>query len=131
MVRELGNSGYRYRMPREPKHHYIPIFYLRQWTGEDQRLCEFSKPYNRVKPRRTHPDGTGYVRGLYRLPNAPPGEEYIVETKLMRDIDDWAAKALQDMMKDGNDPGKMDARKGLGWCQFFIRLSYAIRNISN
>jgi hypothetical protein len=109
-------------MPNEPKHHYIPVFYLQQWTGDDQRLCEFSKPYDRVRPRRTHPDGTGYVRGLYRLPDAPPGEEYVVESKLMSDIDNWAAKTLQRLITDGPLPGTLDPRAAIGWCQFLYSL---------
>jgi len=47
-------------MSKEGKHHYIPVFYLKQWAGVDGRVCEFSKPYDRVKPRRAHPDGTAY-----------------------------------------------------------------------
>ena len=57
---------------KQPKHHYIPVFYLRQWTGADGRLCEFSKPYDRVKPRRVNPDGTAYVRGLNTVPGMAP-----------------------------------------------------------
>jgi hypothetical protein len=52
-------------MSSEPKHHYIPVFYLKQWAQTDGQICEFSRPYKEVKPRRTYPDGTGYVRGLY------------------------------------------------------------------
>jgi uncharacterized protein DUF4238 len=36
------------------KHHYIPVFYLKQWAGADGRLCQYSRPYNRVKPKRVH-----------------------------------------------------------------------------
>src|SRR5580692_1218431 len=46
------------------KHHYIPVFYSKEWAGPDGRLCEYSRPYDVVKPKRVHPDGTGYVRGL-------------------------------------------------------------------
>jgi hypothetical protein len=24
------------------RHHYIPVFYLKKWTGPDGRLCEYS-----------------------------------------------------------------------------------------
>jgi hypothetical protein len=51
-----------------PKHHYIPVFYLNEWTRPDGRLTEFSRPTGKdVIPRNTSPKGTGYVRGLYRL----------------------------------------------------------------
>jgi hypothetical protein len=109
-------------MPKEPKHHYIPVFYLRQWVGKDRRLVEYSRPYKDVVARPTFPSGTGYVRGLYRLPDVPPGEEYVIETKLMSDIDNWAARALQRMMTDGASPGKLHAKAALGWCQFLYSL---------
>jgi hypothetical protein len=51
-------------MSKEGRHHYIPIFYLKQWAGDDKRICEFGRPYDRAKPRRVHPAGTGYMDGL-------------------------------------------------------------------
>ncbi|HZR62101.1 MAG TPA: DUF4238 domain-containing protein [Xanthobacteraceae bacterium] len=109
-------------MPKEPKHHYIPIFYLQQWAGKDGRLIEFCRRYQGVVARPTFPDGTGYVRGLYKLPGSAPGDEYIIETKLMSDIDNRAAKALQRMMVDGEAPGKLEEQDALGWCQFLYSL---------
>ena len=35
------------------KHHYLPVFYLKQWAGPDRRLCEFSRPHKVVKPSAT------------------------------------------------------------------------------
>jgi hypothetical protein len=32
-----------------PKHHYIPVFYLKQWTNRDGILCEYSRKYKEVK----------------------------------------------------------------------------------
>ena len=37
--------------PDGEKHHYLPVFYLKQWAGKDGRLCEFSRPYKNVKPK--------------------------------------------------------------------------------
>lgn len=37
------------------KHHYILVFYLKRWVTADDRICEFSRPYLKVVPRRTHP----------------------------------------------------------------------------
>ena len=81
---------------KAPKHHYIPVFYLKQWTsGVDGRLCELSRPHKTVKPRRTGPDGTGYVRGLYTIPGVPEDKSNILESLYMRNTDDWAARALR------------------------------------
>jgi Protein of unknown function (DUF4238)/Queuosine biosynthesis protein QueC len=114
--------GYKMPMPREPKHHYIPVFYLQQWAGEDRQLVEYCRRYEGVVARPTFPDGTGYVRGLYKLPDAPPGDEYVVETKLMSSIDNWAAKALQQMMQDGENAGRLGGHEATGWLQFLYSL---------
>jgi len=107
---------------KDDKHHYIPVFYSKRWAGPDGRLCEFSRPYDVVKPRRTHPDGTGFVRGLYTLPNAPPGKEHIIETHLMGSVDSWAAVAHSRMLEKGTSIGRLEARQALGWCQFLYSL---------
>jgi len=109
-------------MPKEPKHHYIPIFYLQQWAGADGRLIEYCRRYKGVVPRPTFPDGTGYVRGLYKLPDAQPGQEYIIETKLMSSIDNWAAKALRRMMMTDKAGLDLEPSEALGWCQFLYSL---------
>lgn len=110
-------------MAKEPKHHYIPEFYLRQWVDPASRkLVEYCRRYEGVVARPTFPGGTGYVRGLYKLPDAPPGEEYIIETKLMQSIDNWASKALQLMLIEASVPGKLDGQPALGWCQFLYSL---------
>jgi hypothetical protein len=82
-------------MSKEGKHHYIPVFYLKQWAGADGRICEFSKPYDRVKARRVFPDATAYVHGLYRIPGLPPHEADFLESYFFKLTDDLAAKALQ------------------------------------
>src|SRR5258708_19592647 len=40
----------------------------------------------------------------------------------MSSIYNWAAKALQRMMVDGEAPGKLESREALGWCQFLYSL---------
>jgi hypothetical protein len=82
-------------MSKEGKHHYIPIFYLKQWAGESGRLCEYSRPYDTVKPRLVHPDGTGFVHGLYRVSGLPFEESQYVEQRFMQYVDNKAAIALK------------------------------------
>jgi Protein of unknown function (DUF4238) len=92
--------GTRRGMSKEGKHHYIPVFYLKQWTGSDGRLCEFSRPHDCVKPRRVHPDGTGYVHGLYRVPGLPYDEAQYVEREYLKKLDDKASIALRAMIAE-------------------------------
>jgi hypothetical protein len=99
-----------------PKHHYIPVFYLKQWTNGEGELCEFSRKYKEVKPRRTSPDGTGYVRGLYRLPNLPDEKAEVVESRYMKQVDNYAAPALQWMLTAGL--GDLPYLMKVAWARF-------------
>jgi hypothetical protein len=109
-------------MSKEGKHHYIPVFYLKQWAGADGLLCEYSRPYKHVKARRVHPDATGYIHGLYALPDVPPERAQAIESGLMQSVDSWAAKALILLLQAGATTGKMESRPGLGWSRFLYSL---------
>ena len=107
-------------MPRpDQKHHYLPVFYLRQWSGEDGRLCEFSRPYGAVKPRLTHPDGTGYVRGLYRIDGLPPETMNVIEAQFLKPTDGLAADALK-ALATGTPFAKSQMR--YSWTRFILSL---------
>lgn len=101
-----------------PKHHYIPVFYLKQWKGGDGRLCEFSRPYKVVVPQRKSPDGTGYVRGLYRLPNVTDDKAEIIENIYMRDVDNGAALALQVLLNPNGGPDALTVAMKIDWARF-------------
>ncbi len=110
-------------MSKEGKHHYIPVFYLRRWTGRDGKLCEFSRPYRLVKPRRVHPDGTAYVHGLNTVHGFPPESAQYVEKEVLQKLDDRAATALGLMIAV---PHQVDALKldvKAVWAQFLISLA--------
>jgi Protein of unknown function (DUF4238) len=102
------------------KHHYIPVFYLKQWRGPDGRLCEYSRPYDIVKPRRVHPDGTGYVRGLYAIDGLPPEMANVIETKLLKPADGLAADALSAFVDDR--PFAKPAQMRTSWSRFVLSL---------
>ncbi|MGO4715256.1 DUF4238 domain-containing protein [Bradyrhizobium sp. 2TAF24] len=111
-------------MPKEPNHHYVPEFYLREWANpQTGLLVEFCRRYkDKVAARLTAPAGTAYQPGLYKDPDAPKGEEYVIETKLMSPIDNWASKALQRFKTMGSLPGKLETEEALGWCRFLFSL---------
>ena len=77
------------------KHHYIPVLYSKEWAGPNGLLCEFSRPYDVVKPKRVHPDGTGYVRGLYTVPRNDPRVAEFIEREFFKITDNLAACVLQ------------------------------------
>ena len=100
------------------KHHYIPAFYLKQWAGTDGRLCEMSRPYDVVKPKQVHPDGTGYARGLYTLQGLPPEAANVVETRFLKDADNLGAVALRAFVENRD----LDLALRTAWSRFTISL---------
>ncbi len=106
------------------KHHYIPSLYTCAWTGHDGRLCEYSRPYKDVKPKRTHPDGTGYVRGLYNVPKNDAEVSEFIEHQFFKVTDDQAARVLQ-RIRDGENVN-WDTNTRSAWSRFVI--SIMLRN---
>jgi hypothetical protein len=107
-------------MPERPKHHYIPVFYLKQWAGSDRKLCEYSQPYKTVIARRKFPTETGFERGLYTLTAHSPAIAEIVEDKLMRQTDQYAALAHQQLLQ--RNLLDMDMTLRSGWARFILSL---------
>jgi Protein of unknown function (DUF4238) len=112
------------------KHHYLPVFYLKSWTGADGRLCEFSRPYTLkpgqvmpakvpVKPRSTHPDGTGYVRGLNTFRTLPTALADFLENRFLKRADDFASQALVRFLEDDMN---LDVEIRSGWSRFILTL---------
>lgn len=102
------------------KHHYIPAFYSREWAGPDGRLCEYARPYREVKPQWKHPDATGYVRGLYTVPNGDPQVAEHIERHFFRITDNGAALVAQQLRAGGPvDWFNMDRSS---WSRFIISL---------
>ena len=102
------------------KHHYIPQFYLKQWTGADRRLCEYSCPYDRLKARRRFPSETGFEYGLTTSTTYPEPVSEIVERKLMQAIDDSASKAFRYLL--ANNVIGLDANGRSAWARFLMSL---------
>jgi hypothetical protein len=69
------------------KHHYVPVFYLKQWTGTDGRLCEYKNSGGQILTRQTFPAGTGYERDLYRVEGLPDALAHVIESKFMHMVD--------------------------------------------
>lgn len=99
------------------KHHYVPQFYLAQWaTAADDRLCEYSRPYDEVKPKRRHPAETGYIDRLYELKGLEGPVAQSLETRFFSPVDSVAADALQQMIRHRTK--SLLPRRRSGWAQF-------------
>jgi hypothetical protein len=104
------------------RHHYIPIFYLKQWAGNDKRLFEYSRPYRVTKAKRKHPSATAYVDGLYTVPGVPLEHAQFVEKRFMQAVDDWAARALAIMLDPNSTSNDLDLRMKVAWARFLYSL---------
>lgn len=103
------------------KHHHLPVFYLKRWTGEDGRLCQFSRPRNEIVSRRRHPAQTGYVERLYELPGLPPEKAQRIEQGFMQRLDSLAAEALS-MLEDGDPRIARQSKPRSAWSRFIMSL---------
>jgi hypothetical protein len=105
-------------MPR--RHHYIPVFYLSQWAiRADARVCQYSRPYRDVVPKRVHPSGTGYQEGLYNVAGVPEHQQEYLEDGFLKIADQHANDALQEILK-GDLTLNLKLRSG--WTRFIMSL---------
>jgi hypothetical protein len=110
-------------MAKEPtgqKHHYIPVFYLKQWMNSRNNVCEYSRPYDVVKPRWPTPDGTGYERGLYAINDPDANVVNAVEDMFLKPSDGAASDALQCLLREA--PFTRQDRMRHAWTRFVMSL---------
>ncbi|KLK91442.1 hypothetical protein AA309_20335 [Microvirga vignae] len=104
------------------KHHYLPVFYTRRWTGSDGRLEQFHQPYGPlVKARRLHPEGIGYVDQLYELRGLEPALAQQIETAFFKPVDNLAARALAHLENGRRNPEWDDDTRS-AWSRFLLSL---------
>lgn len=110
-------------MKNQPnKHHFLPVFYLKQWAGADDRVCRYSKPYrNKVVPKRKHPAETGYINRLYAIEGLPQAEAVEFESAFLSPVDSRAAEALV-IMRDEHGVGNFNSKQRTAWTRFLQSL---------
>jgi len=100
-------------------HHYIPIFWTRQWAGADGRVERFRK-FQTVVDQRVPPARVGWERNLYTVPDVAPERAQLLEEQLFKHIDDAAAVALHKMLTTPLTP--LDDRDVSAWATFILAL---------
>lgn len=116
------------------KHHYIPVFYLKKWTGDNGKLKQYSIPNRNskeVKELTVYPSGTGFEIDLYSRKNLPRQFIDYLETHFLQIIDDDAARVMEKMIKyriPNSDQEMCD------WARFIFSITHRapqrIKNIS-
>lgn len=103
------------------RHHYIPVFYLKQWALNNGMLCEYSKPHGQVvKPKRVAPKATGYVDGLYELQGLEGEFAQQFERLFLSPVDSLAAVFLQDLVLNRKPLRGSESRSQ--WTRFLVSL---------
>ena len=73
-----------------------------------------------MKPRRTHPEGTGYVDGLNTVEGLPPADAKFLEDVFFQIADDAAARALKVLFTP--PPWTLAPKERSGWSRFIMAL---------
>jgi hypothetical protein len=116
-------------MSKAGKHHFIPVFYLKRWAGDDKRLWEYRRRHDGIRSKRVYPDATGYVHGLYSVPGLPAQDEQYVEKRFFSRLDNDAAVALEWLLDEGKPPGDLPDRFKIRWAQFVYSMVFRAPNV--
>jgi hypothetical protein len=100
------------------RHHYVPVFYLRKWTGPDGRLFRYHRPHQVTVVSRLRPEHTGFEEQLYSLSGS--NNEQMIETDFFSPVDNAAAPILERLISHG--PGELDSQARSHWTRFIMSL---------
>lgn len=102
------------------KHHYIPVFYLKGWTGDDGRLERYDRPIpSKIMVRRVSPSEAGWMRDLYTSPGDTAGAQWL-EMDIFQVLDSKAAPVLRKMTSE--PPQNINGQERSAWTAFIRSL---------
>lgn len=105
------------------RNHYVPQFYLEQWTGTDGLLHQYRRlPSGEMMLEKVPPEDTGYEEHLFTFrETAISGQRNPdqLETGLLQEIDGKAAPVLR-KLKSGEE--QLTDEEGDHWARFIISL---------
>jgi hypothetical protein len=103
------------------RHHYIPVFYLKRWSTDDRKLCEYSRPHKTIYTRRIFPVQTGFQNRLYEKKGVPKAIAQQLEDEFMKPADTFAAVALK-MIETSDQRIETDPKYRSAWSLFLMTL---------
>lgn len=101
------------------KNHFIPSFYSKLWATEG-KLWEFSRPYDQVVARQTHPSGTGYAIDIYTEDSLPAAHQTHLEDVFLKMVDQQASEALRYILAGRFED--MGEKHSVAWVRFLMSL---------
>lgn len=114
-------------MSEPKKHHYVPVFYLKEWCSTDNKLEGFCLLYNKVIHKRYSPEEACNEIGLYSLEGMPEDKKQFIEKEYMgRSLDSKAAPIMKKLINCGNplEESERTLKKSerINWARFLISL---------
>lgn len=106
-------------MSEPNRHHYLPKFYVSRWSGNDGKVCRFSRPNGVLVAERVVPKATGFEFGLYKADGVPPEQAQSMERDYLSKLDTAAAEALQ-MLERGLASSQWPTRARYNWSRFLL-----------
>jgi hypothetical protein len=118
-------------MSNPKAHHYVPVFYLKQWANDKGLLTLYTRPWKHVVCDDVAPSATGYEHNLYTLEGVAEDSRFWLEKEFMaRTIDSPAAEILKDMLRGHK---VLDGESRSIWTRFIVSLMMrtpeSVRNI--
>jgi Protein of unknown function (DUF4238) len=101
-------------------HHFIPAFFLSQWTDVNEKLVEYTIKHDKLIPKPIGPRGTGFQPHLYSFSELPPDEAQFIEKVFFNFADRVAADALANHITKTPTPWTVDLVSA--WSRFVIAL---------
>lgn len=102
-------------------HHYLPVFYLKQWANANGRIVRYHRPYREVVRGQITPSNTGYEPYLYTLEGYPLAARQAIEKEFMGPVVDGpAAEALRILLQ--RDKNKLTQERRTGWTRYLMSL---------
>ena len=101
-------------------HHFIPAFYLSQWTVTGDELVEYCIKHRKLIAKPVGPRATGYVRDLYAFPELPLEHAQHLEAKFFNYADNIAAQALAMHLNGQRNAALWTTELVSGWSRFVM-----------
>jgi hypothetical protein len=92
IILQRRSIGSDMNIPRD--HHFIPAFYLKQWTDQSGKLIEYTRKHDKLISKPVGPRKTGYETDLYTFSELPPEAAQYLEQKFFEYADRTASLAL-------------------------------------
>lgn len=106
------------------KHHYIPVFYLKNWAASDGKVIRYYRPHKELKASPIAPDNTGFENDLYSLEGCRPEIRNSIEKGFMsKEVDNDASLALNALCRLDQENRELSSEMRQAWTRFLMSMA--------